>query len=172
MALTFYYGSGSPFAWRVHLALKHKGAPYKLKLISFSSGDLKKPELTQLNPRQRIPIIVDEGFALYESAANTEYLDERFPDAPQVYAAIGHVWLTDALRGGDPVALRKAIQALSRVANRTDATSETLAELGRAYLLAGDRRANSRLARHPRLVGRYPPRLARVHKTTAHCRGR
>jgi tetratricopeptide (TPR) repeat protein len=79
---------------------------------------------------------------------------ERFPDAPQVYAAIGHVWLTDALRGGDPVALRKAIQALSRVANRTDATSETLAELGRAYLLAGDRRSAERFLR--RAVARLP----------------
>jgi len=30
MALTFYYASGSPNAWRVWLALERKGAPYML----------------------------------------------------------------------------------------------------------------------------------------------
>jgi tetratricopeptide (TPR) repeat protein len=30
---------------------------------------------------------------------------ERFPDASQVYAALGHVWLTDAQKRGDSVAL-------------------------------------------------------------------
>jgi len=42
--LTFYYGSGSPYAWRVWLALEHKAIAYELKMISFSAGDLKKPE--------------------------------------------------------------------------------------------------------------------------------
>lgn len=26
--LTLYYGSGSPYAWRVNLALEHKALPY------------------------------------------------------------------------------------------------------------------------------------------------
>ena len=43
---------------------------------------------------------------------------ERFPDAPQVYAAIGHVWLAEAQRHGDRVALNKAIEALSHAAGR------------------------------------------------------
>jgi tetratricopeptide (TPR) repeat protein len=72
---------------------------------------------------------------------------ERFPDAPQVYAALGHVWLTEAQRRGDRVALLKAVKALSQAAGRSDATSETLAELGRAYLLAGDRAAAERALR-------------------------
>ena len=38
---------------------------------------------------------------------------ERFPDAPQVYAALGHVWLTEAQRRGDRVALNKAVEALA-----------------------------------------------------------
>lgn len=64
---------------------------------------------------------------------------ERFPDAPQVYAALGHVWLTEAQRRGDRVALNKAVEALSEAASRPDATSDTFAELGRARLLAGNR---------------------------------
>lgn len=78
MALTFYYGSGSPFAWRVWLALEHKRVRYELKLMSFSAGDLKTPEYLAINPRHKVPAIVDDGFALYESAAIVEYLEDRY----------------------------------------------------------------------------------------------
>jgi glutathione S-transferase len=79
MAVTFYYGSGSPYAWRVWLALEHKHVAYELKTMSFSAGDLRKPEYLAINPRHKVPAIVDEGFALYESAAIVEYLDEQYP---------------------------------------------------------------------------------------------
>ena len=64
MALTFYYASGSPYAWRVWLALEHKAVPYELKQLSFDAGDLKTPEFRGLNPRQKVPVIVDDGFTL------------------------------------------------------------------------------------------------------------
>lgn len=76
--LTFYYGSGSPFAWRVWLALEHKQIPYELRTMSFSSGELKSPEYLRINARGRVPAIADGGFTLYESAAIVEYLDEAY----------------------------------------------------------------------------------------------
>jgi glutathione S-transferase len=84
MALVFYYGSGSPFAWRVWLGLEHKRIPYEQKTVSFSAGDLRKPEYTAINPRQKVPAIVDDAFALYESDAILEYLDEKYP-APRLF---------------------------------------------------------------------------------------
>lgn len=72
---------------------------------------------------------------------------ERFPNAPQVYAALGHVWLIEAQRRSDRVALMKAVEALSIAASRSDATSETFAELGRAKMLSGDRAAAERALR-------------------------
>jgi len=42
MALTFYYGSGSPYAWRVWLALEHKAVSYELKSVSSLQADLAK----------------------------------------------------------------------------------------------------------------------------------
>jgi tetratricopeptide (TPR) repeat protein len=72
---------------------------------------------------------------------------DKFPDAPQVYAALGHAWLIEAQRRGDRVSLLKAIKALSQAASRPDATSETFGQLGRAYLLAGDRPAAERALR-------------------------
>jgi glutathione S-transferase len=85
MALTFYYGSGSPFAWRVWLALEFKGVAYDQKVISFSAGDLRTPEYGAINPRRKVPAIVDDGFALFESQAIVEYLDERYPDGPRLF---------------------------------------------------------------------------------------
>jgi glutathione S-transferase len=82
MALTFYYGSGSPYAWKVWLALEHKGIPYELRVLSFDAGDTKTPQFLALNPRGRVPTIVDDGYALWESSAIVEYLEERHPDKP------------------------------------------------------------------------------------------
>jgi tetratricopeptide (TPR) repeat protein len=79
---------------------------------------------------------------------------ERFPDAPHVYAALGHVWLIGAERRGDRVALNKAIEALQHAAGRSDTASETYAELGRAWMLAGNRQAAERALRQA--VARLP----------------
>ncbi len=66
MAVTLYYASGSPYAWRAWLALERKGIPYDHKLLSFDAGHLKTPEYVVLNSRQRVPALVDDDFALYE----------------------------------------------------------------------------------------------------------
>jgi glutathione S-transferase len=79
MALDFYHGHGSPYSWRVWLALEHKGIPYELKVLSFAAGDTTKPEFVAINPRHQVPTIVDDGFAMWESSAILEYLEERFP---------------------------------------------------------------------------------------------
>jgi glutathione S-transferase len=84
MAITFYYGSGSPYAWRVHLALEHKALPYDRKILSFAAGDTRKPEFVALNPRHRVPTITDGDFTLYESNAIVEYLDEAYPGRGQL----------------------------------------------------------------------------------------
>jgi glutathione S-transferase len=86
MALTFYYGSGSPFAWRVWLSLEHKRLPYEFKLISFEAKDTRKPEFLALNPRGQVPVISDGDFALYESSVIPEYLEDRYPAADAAHA--------------------------------------------------------------------------------------
>jgi glutathione S-transferase len=81
MAIEFYCGSGSPYAWRVWLGLEHKALPYTLKLLSFSAGDLKQPQFLALNPRGKVPVLVDGDFVLYESAAILDYLEDAYPDS-------------------------------------------------------------------------------------------
>jgi glutathione S-transferase len=81
MAMLLYYGSGSPFAWRVQLALEHKAVRYERKVLSFAAGDTRKPEFVALNPRHRVPVIVDGDFVLYESNAIVEYLEDAYPSS-------------------------------------------------------------------------------------------
>ena len=85
MALDFYHGHGSPYSWRVWLALEAKGIPYNAKILSFQAGDTRKPEFVALNPRHTVPTIVDDGYALWESLAILEYLDEKFTSGVKLF---------------------------------------------------------------------------------------
>jgi glutathione S-transferase len=82
MALELYWGSGSPFAWRVMLTLEVKNLPYDSKLLEFSKGENKAPEYLRLNPRGKVPTLKDGDFVLYESLAIMAYLDRKYPDPP------------------------------------------------------------------------------------------
>ena len=77
--IIFYFGSGSPYAWKVWLTLEHKQLPYQAKRMSFDNDDLQSAEFIAVNPRQKIPAILDNGFAMYESSAILEYLEDRYP---------------------------------------------------------------------------------------------
>ncbi|HYB99889.1 MAG TPA: glutathione S-transferase family protein [Candidatus Limnocylindrales bacterium] len=80
--IRFYYGSGSPFAWRVQLVLEEKNIPYEPVLLSFSAGDTRKPEYLAISPHGKVPAMTDDDLVLYESQAIVEYLEERHPTPP------------------------------------------------------------------------------------------
>jgi glutathione S-transferase len=82
MAIELYWGSGSPFAWRVMLTLEVKGLAYESKLLEFSKGDNRTPAYLRLNPRGKVPTLKDGDFVLYESLAIMAYLDRKYPDPP------------------------------------------------------------------------------------------
>jgi glutathione S-transferase len=80
--IRFYYGSGSPYSWRVQLALEEKGLPYEPILLSFEKGEHRRPEHLARSPHGKVPALADDGVVLYESSAIAEYLEERYPDVP------------------------------------------------------------------------------------------
>jgi glutathione S-transferase len=82
MAIELYWGSGSPFAWRVMLTLELKGLTYESKLLEFSKGDHKAPAYLRLNPRGKVPTLKDGDFVLNESLAIMSYLDRKYPEPP------------------------------------------------------------------------------------------
>ena len=85
MAVDLYTGHGSPYGWRVWLALELKKVAHDVKILSFQAGDTRKPEFVALNPRHTVPTIVDDGHVLWESLAILEYLDERFASGAKLY---------------------------------------------------------------------------------------
>lgn len=82
MSLKIYFASGSPWAWRVMLALVHKGLVFDAEEIHFSKGDGKTPEFLALNPHGQVPILQDGDYTLYESGAIFAYLDRKYPEKP------------------------------------------------------------------------------------------
>jgi glutathione S-transferase len=82
MTLEVYWGSGSPFAWRVLLTLEIKRLPYVSHLLEFSKQEHKTPEFLKLNPRGKVPVLRDGDFVVYESLAVMKYLDDKHPEPP------------------------------------------------------------------------------------------
>ena len=97
MAIELYWGSGSPFAWRVMLTLEVKGLGYESKCLEFSKGEHKAPAYLQLNPRGKVPALKDGKYVLYESLAIMSYLDRKYTDPPlfgKTPEETGLIWRT------------------------------------------------------------------------------
>ncbi len=71
------YTAPTPNGWKASVTLEELGLPYSVHPIDFGSGAQKTPEYLALNPNGRIPAIVDDGFAVFESGAIMIYLAEK-----------------------------------------------------------------------------------------------
>jgi glutathione S-transferase len=80
MALELWWGSGSPYSWRALLALEHKRLPYVSHLLQFSKQEHRSPEMMQMNPRGRVPVLKDDDYVVFESLAILRYLERKFPE--------------------------------------------------------------------------------------------
>lgn len=82
MAIELYWGSGSPYSWRVQLALEYKRLPYASHLLQFSKQEHRSPQMLRMNPRGRVPVLKDGDHIVFESLACLLYLDRKYPDPP------------------------------------------------------------------------------------------
>jgi glutathione S-transferase len=82
MAITLYWASGSPFSWRVLLALAHKRLPYDSQLLHFDKQEHQSPQMLKMNPRGRVPVLKDNDYVVFESVAILYYLDQKYPQIP------------------------------------------------------------------------------------------
>jgi glutathione S-transferase len=82
MAITLYWGSGSPYSWRVQLALEHKGLQYESRLLHFDQQEHQSPHMLKLNPRGRVPVLKDGDYVVFESVAILYYLEVKYPERP------------------------------------------------------------------------------------------
>lgn len=100
-----YYPSTASMA--PHIVLHEIGAPFELVLVDRTRDAHKTAAYLQLNPNGTIPVFVEDGLVLYESAAICLHLADNSPQA-QLVAALGSrarahackwlMWLTNTLQ--------------------------------------------------------------------------
>ncbi|KAM9723000.1 glutathione S-transferase theta-2 [Menidia menidia] len=65
----------------VHILLACTGIPHRVRTVALRKGEQRAPAFTELNPMQKVPVLVDRGFVLTESDAILKYLATRY-DVP------------------------------------------------------------------------------------------
>jgi glutathione S-transferase len=88
MSLIFYFAPMST-ASITEAVLAELAIPFDLVTLNISAGDTRKLEFLELNPNGRVPVIVHEGVAIWESSAITMYLGEVFGVDSKLYPAPG-----------------------------------------------------------------------------------
>lgn len=123
--MTFFSDAVSHYCHRVRIVLAEKGVT--VDIIDVDPEQLPE-EVSELNPYNSLPTLVDRDLALYESKVMMEYLDERFPHPPllpvypvargesrQYIYRIERDWcrlVDEILAGGNQKALDKARKEL------------------------------------------------------------
>jgi glutathione S-transferase len=71
------YGFSGACSTAVHVVLNEIGQDAEYHQLVSKNGDHKKPEFLKINPRGQIPVLIEDGKALREGAAQIIYLCEK-----------------------------------------------------------------------------------------------
>ncbi|HEY9238615.1 MAG TPA: glutathione S-transferase family protein [Burkholderiaceae bacterium] len=90
--MQLYIGNKNYSSWsmRPWVLMTQAGIAFEevpLRFDAFTPGSQFKSEVERLSPAGRVPILVDDGLAVWDTLAIAEYLAERFPDK--------HLWPAD-----------------------------------------------------------------------------
>ena len=91
--LKLYIGNKNYSSWsmRPWVLLKQAGIPFEEVMVRFDALDAEsafKQTIQSVSPVGRVPVLVDDGFAVWDTLAIAEYAAEKFPDK--------HLWPKDA----------------------------------------------------------------------------
>ena len=116
--LEVFWDSGSPYVWRVLLALEVKQVRYISRRSQFSKDEHKTPEFLAMNPRGKIPVVRFGDFTLYESMAILAWLDRKWSERPifgRDTSEHGQTMVGDQVSAAD-IVLLPAVQLILRAA--------------------------------------------------------
>lgn len=71
----------SPRGFKVLFAAHQLGIDYELRFVNFATGDHKTADFAAINPNQRMPVLEDGDFVLWESNAIVQYLASLKPQS-------------------------------------------------------------------------------------------
>ncbi len=71
----------SPRAFKVMFAAHQLGIEFETVPVDFSKQAQKSPGFTAMNPNQRMPVLEDDGYVLWESNAIVQYLAALKPQS-------------------------------------------------------------------------------------------
>ncbi len=78
-SMTFFSDPADHYCHRVRIVLAEKGVAVDIQEVT---PDAQPRELSDINPYNTVPTLVDRDLVLYEPNVMMEYLDERFPHPP------------------------------------------------------------------------------------------
>ena len=82
--MQLYIGNKNYSSWsmRPWVLLKQAGIAFdevKIRIDAYSAGSRFKTELGRISPAGRVPVLVDDDLAVWDSLAIAEYVAEKFP---------------------------------------------------------------------------------------------
>jgi glutathione S-transferase len=69
----------SPYVLSCFVALREKRLAFEMKTVALHLGAQREPSFAKQSLTSRVPLLVDGDFALSESSAIVEYLEEAYP---------------------------------------------------------------------------------------------
>lgn len=69
----------SPYAMSAFVALREKCLPFDVLTLDLAANATDEPHFATTSITRRVPTLIHDGFALSESSAISEYLNEVFP---------------------------------------------------------------------------------------------
>jgi glutathione S-transferase len=134
----------SSWSLRPYLALKTAGIAFDEQVIRLYEPE-SKPEILKFSPAGKVPVLVDDAVAVWESLAICEYAAEKYPDVglwPAEPHARAHARSIAAEMHAGFMALRRAMPFNARRTPRPIATdADTNADIARIAQLWRDARA-------------------------------
>ena len=80
----------SPYAFSSFVALREKAVEFSITEVSLIDGEHREPSYRARSLTARVPCLEFDGFALSESSAIAEYLDERVPSGCRLFPERTH----------------------------------------------------------------------------------
>jgi len=80
-----YSGPLSMFGAKVEIAAREKGLEFEVVMVPFDFEHgyaPKHPEVLRINPKQQVPVLVDDDVEIFDSTQIFEYLEDRWPEPP------------------------------------------------------------------------------------------